>query len=148
MTASGGGFVLDASVAVKLFLLEAGSSEAAGTIQTAGTLAAPAIIQIETMSAVIIRMRDRGMPAHEIKPQLDLITSLLVDSRLLMTPNEALVERAAALALATSCRLADCLYVVLAQELGWPLLTADRRQAETALSLGLAVTDPSGANLR
>lgn len=139
------GLVLDASVAVKLFVSEPGSAEAAKHLETASLIAAPALLRLETLTAVIIRMRAMGLAGRLIEQQVDLLMGLMAGPRFALTPNDSLLDQALALAVGTPCRLPDCLYVVLARELNVPLVTADRKQADLARSLGIAVSETAWA---
>lgn len=142
---SDAGLVLDASVAVKLFVTEPGSAEAAKHLESASLIAAPALLRLETLTAVIIRMRAMGLVGRLIEKQVDLLLGLMAGPRFALTPNDALMDEALALALGTPCRLPDCLYVVLARELNLPLVTADRKQADLARNLGIPVSDAAWA---
>lgn len=118
-------FVIDASVAAKWVLPEAGEGDARAILARAEALHAPALLPLELDSLLTRRVRRREISAAEAgrdRAALAAIPMILHDMTIL---------RAAAwrIALETGQTIYDCLYVALAVDIGAPLITADQRLA-------------------
>jgi len=114
--------VVDASVAAKWFLPEAGTPEAEAVLRHPAPLLAPELIVAEVASALwkaIRRGAARPAQAGGLPERLS--------RALRMTPLPDLAEAALALALRRDHSVYDCFYVALAAREAAPLLTADRR---------------------
>ena len=116
-------YVVDASVAVKWFLLEVHSEAAFRLRNPSYSLHGPALFTLEFGNIVCKKIR-RG----EITPDEGLV--MLQDMRRIPMqhhPNEVLFPSAFALANQTRRSLYDCLYLTLAVRLDGELVTADRK---------------------
>ena len=122
--------VVDASVAVKWYLLDEDYADQAGALlsqfrQGAIKLAAPTHIRYEVASAITVATRGRaprltleqGRRAIEEFLALDLET----------TGDAKIVRLAYDLVHEYDCAFYDALYLALAQEMGVPFITADGR---------------------
>lgn len=120
------GWVLDASVAVKLVVAEEGSDRALGALRA--DLAAPALLTVECAS-VLWKMTRRGIMAPGIAAVCladlaRLPVRVLADGDLL----GGALDRA----LRHGHSVYDGLYLQASALTGWPLLTDDRRLARLA----------------
>jgi predicted nucleic acid-binding protein len=115
--------VIDASVALKWFLDEEGSAQAAALPTRGDTLIAPDLIVPEVCNAAWKIVR-RGLMHPE--QQAAAVTRLpeILD---VLVPTAPLAPRAAALSLLLDHPAYDCFYLALAEQRGATLITADRR---------------------
>ncbi len=120
--------IVDASVAMKWFLPEAGSREAIALQSGPHNLAAPSLIRMEVAGAIC--RATRGNDPRLSKAEADRLCSRwfsVVEQRILeMVPDETLLKEACSLAVSLGHPLADCLYLELANRWNIPLVTADR----------------------
>jgi predicted nucleic acid-binding protein len=122
------GAVIDASVAVKWYLTESGSSEAVRLRSDGTELIAPATITLEVYNALWNAVRrKRAVPAT-----LELGERTLPNLPWVLVGVDQLFARAAQLSRARQHSIFDCLYVALAERQSVPLVTADLRLFEIA----------------
>lgn len=117
--------VLDSSVAVKWYALEAQSDEAASLIGE--PLAAPDLIRVEVAHALWEKAGRGEIDRAQAKSALPH----LAESVTLMR-SEPMVERALDLAFELGHPVCDCFFLLLAAIMDLPLITADRRLRERA----------------
>ncbi|MFO7899913.1 MAG: type II toxin-antitoxin system VapC family toxin [Planctomycetota bacterium] len=123
-------YVVDASIAVKWFLLEQGSPQArivreqhvAGDIE----LAAPDLIAYEVANALVCR---RTLDPAEVAAAVD---SILTMEMTLWAPETTWMGHAGRLAAQLGASFYDSAYVALAHSLSWELLTADLKLQQIA----------------
>ena len=115
--------IVDASVALKWFVEEEGSSDAADLIAASNPRLAPDLIIPEVLNAAW-KAFSRGFMVRE---QYDSIPRLLPDLFQDIVPTKRLAPRAGALAWELNHPAYDCFYLALAEEQNLPLVTADRR---------------------
>jgi predicted nucleic acid-binding protein len=113
--------VVDASVAVKWVVGEAGD-DAAARLATRN-LSAPDILLAECASALWAKVRRREIDEDEATNAL----AALVDAPVVMTAVPILVVDALRLALLLAHPIYDCLYLALSLQTRTPLVTADSR---------------------
>lgn len=116
-------YVLDASVAAKWFLSEAGSEHATRLVLTAEKLHAPDFLLLEMDAILWKKIRRSEMTWDEAEKA----RATLRDSPLQFHPFADLLEGAFRLAVATERTVYDCLYLSLALKLNVQLVTADRK---------------------
>jgi len=120
--------VVDASVAVKWFLPEAGSREAIALQTGPNNLAAPSLICMEVAGGIC--RATRGIAPRLSQMEADQLCSRWlnkVEQRIVeIVPDESLLKDACSLAVSLSHPLTDCLYLELASRWNIPLITADR----------------------
>jgi predicted nucleic acid-binding protein len=125
--------VIDASVAVKLYVAEHDSQPARGLFAAADALIGPELILFEVTSALHRKCRRGEVSERQV----------LSASRDLpfwfarLWPMADLHQRACVLALQTNHPVYDCAYLALAEETGFEFVTADRRLHKVANDLGL-----------
>ncbi len=115
--------VIDASVALKWFVEEDGTAQAAALLAGSDWLIAPDLILAEVGNAAWKAVRS-GMMLPE---QFDHAAARLPVAFDELVPLAGLSRRAAAIALALDHPVYDCCYLAVAEARDAPLVTADRR---------------------
>ena len=118
--------VLDASVAVKLFVDESDSTRARIIVSVAKEVDAPRLLALEIASALSRKARIGEIDAN------DAVQGAVVASRLplLWVEDIPLLPESVRMAQELDHPIQDCLYLALASRVGGQLLTADKRFAE------------------
>lgn len=116
------GLVIDASVAIKWVVGEAGSEEASRLIGRPGLLA-PDLLIPECANILWKKVR-RGELSSE---EADLAAALLQRAAVELVGTRALMAEALRLAVRLDHPAYDCVYLALARARGVPLATADDR---------------------
>jgi predicted nucleic acid-binding protein len=121
-------YLIDASVAVKMVIAEAGSAEARRLIRH--RLVVPDLLFPECANIIWKAVR-RG----ELEPpQGELACHALLSIPFEIHPSRDLLPAALARAVDLGHPAYDCLYIEAAARLGLPLVTADRRLARLVVS--------------
>jgi predicted nucleic acid-binding protein len=115
--------VVDASVALKWFLVEHGSDEALHLAGSGQSLAAPDLIIAEVCNGLWKSARLGRLTSE----QVSLAAAKLPDFLSQLAPGRLLAEPAVAIANDLGHPVYDCFYLALAEQLGTKLVTADRR---------------------
>lgn len=115
--------VVDASVALKWVLAEPGSDKARAL--AGWRLHAPALLHLECASALWVRIRDRSLTAAEADRRLAALSEAPVQIHALSD----LAQPALRLAALLGHSVYDCAYLAVAERIGAPLITADKRFA-------------------
>ncbi|KFD40741.1 twitching motility protein PilT [Peptococcaceae bacterium SCADC1_2_3] len=121
-------WVLDASALLALLNDEPGGDLVAEAIKQM------AVISAVNLSEVVAKLHDAGIPTHEIHEILEPLGIEIIDFNL------ELAYRTGMLRLATKkagLSLGDRACLALAEQLGMPLLTADRSWKELRLSVDI-----------
>lgn len=120
--------VVDASVAAKWFLPEAGTAEAVALQEGEDQLLAPDLIRVEVAAAITRRVRDPKKPLapKDAEQRVNKWLRLLDDAALELIRQEQLMAEAAKLSIDRQHPLQDCLYLAAARQYDLPLITADR----------------------
>lgn len=121
------GWVVDASVGIKLFLDEDLSDAAAALFDelerdAAARLFVPDLFYVECSNILWKQVRRFGYPAERARQSIEELRELA----LVAFPSRELSLGALELALARGISAYDALYGALAERLGVPLVTADR----------------------
>lgn len=124
--------VVDASVAVKWFLEEPASDEAGQLLEGKEGLTAPQLIRLEVAGAFTRRARAGQLESTDAQQLCTRWFDEVARGVVSLVDDAVLLPAAVAQALAIQHPLPDCLYLVLAEELGASLVTSDRRLAERA----------------
>jgi predicted nucleic acid-binding protein len=131
---------VDASVAAKGLLPEPGQAEADALLRGTSGLLAPALIRLEVAAAITRRGRTAAMPDEEVRERYRNWIALLQDRAVVLLPDEELLDQAADLAILLKHPLQDCLYLAAAQRHKVPLITADPKFQQRAVTLFPDVT--------
>ena len=115
--------VIDASVALKWFIEEEGTNEAAALLHSPASLIAPDLVVAECLNAAWKAWRCGAMTAEQQDRAVALLPSLF-DA---LVPQASLAPRAAVIARTLDHPAYDCLYLALAEQRAGTLVTADRR---------------------
>lgn len=118
--------VLDASVAVKAYLEEAGSDEATAVLTGHERLLAPELIRMEVAAALCRRVRRNELAADEARQRCEHWFSSLSKGLFDLTPDRELMTDAVVLATDLKHPLQDCVYLAAARRFDVPLITADK----------------------
>jgi predicted nucleic acid-binding protein len=114
--------VVDTNVIAYLLMPGDKTPEARRTLERDAVWAAPLLWRSELRSVLAVALRHRGLALTDALNVMEAATTLMADG-------EYAVPSAAVLRLAadSTCSAYDCEFVALAQELGVPLVTADRQ---------------------
>lgn len=115
--------VIDASVAVKLGVVEAGAERAKALITRGEKIIAPDLLVSEVASALWKKELRGDLDAHERV----LALKASVDAYDELAPCKDLAERAIELAVALRHPVYDCFYLALTEERSGAFVTADAR---------------------
>jgi len=118
--------VLDASVAAKAYLEEAGSDEAIALVTGEQRLLAPELIRVEVAAALCRRARKGELADDEAKLRCEHWLARLQKGLFRLTPDHDLLSDAIELSGGLKHPLQDCLYLAAARRFDVPLITADR----------------------
>lgn len=127
---NGAAYVIDASVAIKLFITEEFSESVARLLARLAddpplALAVPDLFYIECANILWKHINRFGYPPENARKDIESLAQLAIDSH----PTATLVTAALDLAMDRSISAYDACYVALAQRLGVPLITADEKLA-------------------
>lgn len=128
-----GEFVVDASVAAKIYFVEEDSELARAALQAAIRLIAPELLFVE-MASIAAKCLRRGTTTREQAALSVRLIAGVVDQAI---PLSALAGRAFELAADHGFSAYDGAYLALAEISGLPVLTADLRLARRASEVGL-----------
>ena len=115
-------YVIDASVAIKWVVGEADSATAVEILENC-SLASPDLLVAECANILWKKARLGELSVDEAIMAADL----LQHSDIEILPTRHLLEAATRLAIRLDHAAYDCIYLVLAQEIGCPFVTADER---------------------
>jgi len=124
--------VLDASVAAKWYLVEAGTDQAEALIESGNELCAPAVIRLEVLSAISRRFRMGGLSAGDAEATMAEWLEDLDSSVMTLSPDDLDLDRAIQLSLRIRHPVVDCLYLACAMRLGADLVTTDENMYHRA----------------
>lgn len=127
--------VVDASVAVKWFLPEADSEQAAALLQSEGKLFAPELIRVEVASAITRRVRVGELAVPYALAACTAWDQALAAGVVTLSGNEIDLPRAIDIATDLKHPLQDCLYLACAERLDVPLVTGDVKFREKAVPI-------------
>jgi predicted nucleic acid-binding protein len=123
--------VLDASVAAKWYLKEAGSEQALELLAAhSGSIHGPDLLAIEVVATLVRETNSKVQPPALAQRYLETFAALCRGGGIkILRQGISDVLIAADIAINIGHPLKDCLYLALAMELGCPLVTADARFA-------------------
>ena len=131
--------ILDASVAIKLFLPESGTDRAHQIVKESSFLAAPDIIVYEVINAFVRHLRMGNLSKEIVKQLCKKWEKLIVNGNIYLASTREDLWEARDLSIRFRHPMQDCLYLKAAQRLLLPVATADQKMAEYAKSLNLPV---------
>lgn len=126
--------VFDASVVVKWYIATDPFFDAALQARDEYEAAAPALMQAEVANALWKYIRVGVMNLEDACEGVAVLEELIA-----LTPDNELLTPALRLSAQLDHPVYDCVYLAMAQRRALPLITADRRLAEQARGLELAV---------
>ncbi len=118
--------VLDANVAVKPYLEEAGAEAATELLAGPTKLLAPELIRLEVAGALCRRVRKGELEPDEAEVRCQHWLAELDKGIITLTPDRDLLPEAIALSTRLKHPLHDCLYLAVAIRFHASLVTADR----------------------
>jgi predicted nucleic acid-binding protein len=127
-------FVVDASVAAKMFFKEAGSDRARTLLTTGGIVAAPDLLFLEIASISAKQLR-RGLCSADLAREAVIAVADFIDE---VVPSRELRLGAFLFARDDGFSAYDGSYLALAERLGVAVVTADERLIERAQAVGVA----------
>lgn len=127
-------YVVDASVAAKWFLPEAGADKAQRLLSGRYTLIAPVLLWVEVASVLWKHVRKRFMSPDEAERMLQHAMVFPVELHDL----QPLLAEALHLALEHDRTIYDCLYLALASHAAATLVTEDTRLVRSLANTSLA----------
>jgi predicted nucleic acid-binding protein len=127
-TPSASGYVIDASVGIKLFIAEPLSDKTHALFALLATdppalFYVPDLFYVECVNILWKAVNRLGLPAEDAQIFVEQLGKLTLTS----VPTELLISDALALSLRHSVTAYGACYVVLAAQLGRPLITADEK---------------------
>jgi predicted nucleic acid-binding protein len=118
------GYVVDASVAVKWLVTESYSDQAVRLLGDGVTRIAPELLFSEAANALWAMCRRGDLGKDDYSEAMDV---LRVAPVAVPAPTRSLIGAAGRLALDLDHPVYDCIYLALALQEGYPVVTADRR---------------------
>ena len=124
--------VVDANVAVKWYLPEAGSDSALELMDGTSPLFAPELIRLEVLAAITRRVRTGEASAEVTMTRCNNWLRHLRAGAVTVLPEHEILDDAVSLSLQIPHTLQDCLYLAVANKLDASLITADKPFLERA----------------
>ena len=137
--------VVDASVAVKWFIPEAGEEAAAKLLGGKKRLVAPALIRLEVTGAIIRRYREGHLSEKKAREGTRAWEAMLQHRVVRLVPDAELFEDAVQMAFLAKHALADCLYLAMAKRFAAPVITADAPMRDRGIRAYKNITLLGGA---
>jgi predicted nucleic acid-binding protein len=132
--------VLDASVAVPWIATEPGTAAAIALMRRPTRWLAPRLLLTEVAGALHRKIGERRIRDIAATEALDVLLNAVDRGEIQLAEDERFMAAALMLATLMSHKVADCVYVALAEHEGAALATADRRLASLAQRRGVATT--------
>jgi predicted nucleic acid-binding protein len=132
--------VLDASVAVRWLAMEPGTAAAITLLSRPTRWVAPRLLLTEVAGALHRKITERRIRELAATEALDVLLNAVERGEIQLAEDERFMAAALMLATLMSHKVADCVYVALAEHEGAGLATADRRLASLAERRGVATT--------
>lgn len=117
--------VVDANIAAKWYLPEAGSDAALDLLSGPQLLCAPDLIRVEVLAALTRRVRTGEASPAETLPRCQEWLRHLHMGALSLVPEHEILDEAIELSLEIKHTLQDCLYLAVARRIDATLVTAD-----------------------
>jgi len=136
-------YIVDASIAVQLLIADTHTLEAKAlfrSIEDGNRLILPEFALLECANVLWKHVRFHGISPVEAENLIKALIGLDV----VITPAAGLLPRALEIGLKHQLAVYDSVYIALAEQSGYPLITDDNRQASAAGAEGItlkAITD-------
>lgn len=124
--------VVDASVAVRWIVPEEGAAEAIDLLAMPIDWIAPRLLMTEVTSALARKAQSGELSVDFVMDGLDFLARTTDSGALRLERDELVIRAALTLALQLQHKVADCVYLALAEQTGAGLATADRRLGHLA----------------
>jgi predicted nucleic acid-binding protein len=131
-------YVVDTSVMIQHFISEAHTANADELLEEAGktiTLYIPEFCLVECANVLWKHVRFHGVSQSEA----EVLVSDIAELDVVVMPAAGLLPRALAIGLKHKLALYDSIYIALAEQLNYPLVTDDAKQAAAALAEGITL---------
>ena len=132
--------VLDASVAVQWLAMEPGTAAAVALMRRPTRWVAPRLLLTEVAGALHRKIGEHRMRDVAATEALDVLLNAVDRGEIRLAEDERFMAAALMLATLMNHKVADCVYVALAEHEGAALATADRRLASLAERRGVTTT--------
>jgi predicted nucleic acid-binding protein len=132
--------VLDASVAVRWLAMEPGTATAVALMGRPTRWVAPRLLLTEVAGAFHRKIREQRIRDIAATEALDVLLTAVDRGEIRLAEDERFMAAALTLATLMAHKVADCVYVALAEHEGAGLATADRLLASLAERRGVATT--------
>lgn len=132
--------VLDASIAVRWVTMEPGTAAAIALLQRPTRWVAPRLLLTEVAGALHRKIREGRIREIAATDALDVLLGAVERGEIQLAEDERVMAAALMLATLMSHKVADCVYIALAEHEGASVATADRRLASLAERRGVATT--------
>ncbi len=136
-------YIVDASIVVQLLVTESHTAETKAlfaSIEEGNKLIVPEFGLMECTNVLWKYVRFHGLQQTDAEKQTQIIIALDV----VVAPVIGLMPRALEIGLKHQLAVYDSVYIALAEQLGYPLITDDGKQATAAIAEGItlkAITD-------
>lgn len=127
--------VVDASVAVKWFIPEAGDLAAQEVLDNAQKLIAPALIRLEVAGGILRHYRSKTISESEARAACAEWSAMLSEGVIHLVPDAELFEAALPVAFKCGLKIPDCLYIAAGKVMNAPLITADKPLHDRGLTV-------------
>ena len=124
--------VIDASIAVKWFIPEAGTKYAHQILEEYDHLVAPELIRIEVISAITKAVRTGRIEREKAEESCQDWQSVVDKGIITLIPDSLHLETATALSLDLTHAFQDCIYLAIAKKSTASLVTLDKKMLDKA----------------
>lgn len=133
-------YVVDASVVVQLLITDTNSAETEvlfDSIDDGNKLIVPEFGLLECTNVLWKHVRFQNLPQSDAES----LVEDLIQLDIVVTPATGLMPRALEIGLTHNLAIYDSIYIALAENLNYPLITVDQKQATVAQTEGVSLKD-------
>lgn len=131
-------YIVDTSILVQLLITEAHTSETKSlfaSVANGNKIIIPEFSLLECTNVLWKHIRFHGLSQADAKKQIQILIALDV----VIIPTLGLLPRALEIGLNHQLAIYDSVYIALAQQMKYPLITDDTRQANAAQAEGVTL---------